>query len=230
MRRATADPEVVGARGRAEISRRRRAEIVAAAATALGRLGSADTSMKEIAREAGVAPGLLHYYFASKGELLVAVVAELGGQITDTWTSAMEGIEDPLERLVAGLDAAALLSARHPEVWRALSDLSVLSLSDPALVEPCRALRVRFAAAIEAEARGALGRLPAYTLVSPRNLAAAIAAAIEGAALGSLVDGRDASAHFQALKVMVLSLVVAAYVTAAQEPPVARLAQLLRPR
>ena len=28
----------------------------------------------EIAREAGVAPGLLHYYFESKDELLVAVV------------------------------------------------------------------------------------------------------------------------------------------------------------
>jgi hypothetical protein len=34
----------------------------------------------------------------------------------------------------------------------------------------------------------------------------------------------------RALKVMVLSVVVTAYVTAGLEPPVARLAQLLRPR
>jgi hypothetical protein len=49
-------------------------------------------------------------------------------------------------------------------------------------------------------------------------------------ALAALVEGRDPAASFRALKVMLLSLVVAAHVTAGQEPPVARLAHLLRPR
>ena len=204
--------------------------MIRGAAELFARQGYESTSTRNLASLLGIEKATLYYHLEGKEDLLYAICKASIEQLIEDVNAAVEGIEDPLERLVAGLDAAALLSARHPEVWRALSDLSVLSLSDPALVEPCRALRVRFAAAIEAEARGALGRLPAYTLVSPRNLAAAIAAAIEGAALGSLVDGRDASAHFQALKVMVLSLVVAAYVTAAQEPPVARLAQLLRPR
>jgi len=230
MRHATAAAKVDGAGARAEIGRRRRAEIVAAAAAVLGRLGSAETSMKEIAAEAEVAPGLLHYYFESKDELLVAVIGELDRQLTDAWTSAVGGVDEPLERLVAGLDGAADHCARHPEIWRALSDLSLLSLSDPTLVEPCRALRRRYAVAIEVEVRGALGRLPAYTLVPPRDLAAAIAAAIAGAATAGLVEGGDTTPHFQALKVMVLALVVTAYVTAGQEPPVARLGQLLRPR
>jgi len=230
MRHPTADAEVEGAGGRAEISRRRRLEIVAAAAAVLGRLGSAETSMKEIAAEAGVAPGLLHYYFESKDQLLVAVVGELDRQMADTWSAAVEGRDEPLDRLVAGLDAAAGRCARHPEMWRALSDLSLLSLSDPALLAPCQALRRRFAAAVEVEVRGALGHLPAYTLVPPRDLAGAIAAAIEGVAMAALVEGRDTTAVFQAVKVMVLSLVVAAHVTAGQEPLIARLAQLLRPR
>ena len=63
MTLAVTDPAAGSVGGRAAISRRRRTEIVRAAATVLGRKGSADTSMKEIAREAGVAPGLLHYYF-----------------------------------------------------------------------------------------------------------------------------------------------------------------------
>jgi len=104
---AVTDPAVGGAGGRAAISRRRRGEIVRAAATVLGRQGCADTSMKEIAREAGVAPGLLHYYFESKDALLLAVVGELDRQMSEAWTAAVDGIDDPLERLVSALDAAA---------------------------------------------------------------------------------------------------------------------------
>ncbi|MGO8686619.1 MAG: TetR/AcrR family transcriptional regulator [Candidatus Dormibacteria bacterium] len=230
MRHATAEAEVDGAGHRAAAGRRRRAGIVEAAATVLGRLGSAETSMKEIAQEVGVAPGLLHYYFESKDDLLVAVVGELDRQLAAAWTAGLEGVDDPLERLIAGVDAAADHSARHPEVWRALSDLSLLSLSVPALAGPCRALRSGFAAGIETEVRGALGRLPAYTLAPPRDLAAAIAATIEGAAVEALLTGRDAAGRFEALKVMILSLVVTAHVTAGQEPPVSRLARLLRPR
>ena len=231
MRHATADAEVEVPGGRAEISRRRRAEIVAAAATALGRLGSAGTSMKEIATEAGVAPGLLHYYFSSKDALLVAVVGELDRQLAAAWSAAVEGVDDPLERLIAGVDATADHSARHPEVWRTLADLSLLSLSNPALATSCQALRDRFAAAIETEVRGALdGSSTAYTLAPPRALAGAIAAALDGAAVGALLTGRDATGQVEALKVMILSLVVTAHVTAGQEPPVARLAHLLRPR
>jgi TetR/AcrR family transcriptional repressor of bet genes len=230
MTLAVANPASRSAGGRAAISRRRRAEIVRAAATVLGRQGSTDTSMKEIAREAGVAPGLLHYYFESKDELLLAVAGELERQMSEAWVAAVEGIDDPLERLVAALDAAAGLCARHPELWRAWLDVSMLSLSHPAFQARCQELRTRFAAGIEAEVRGALGRLPAYSLVVPRDLAGAIGGAIEGAAVAALVGGRDTTSSMRALKVMVLSVVVTAYVTAGLEPPVARLAQLLRPR
>ena len=230
MRHAAGDPDGAGTGGRAEVGPRRRGEIIRAAAAVLGRQGCADTSMKEIAREAGVAPGLLHYYFESKDELLGAVVGELDRQMSETWTSALEGIDDPLERIVAALDAAAGQCARNPAMWRALVDLSLLGLSIPAIQARCREFRRRFAAGIEAEVRQALGRLPAYTLVPPRDLAGVIAAAIEGAAMAALVEGHDTTSYFQALTVMVLSLVVTAYVTAGQEPPVARLAQLLRPR
>jgi len=122
------------------------------------------------------------------------------------------------------------LCARHPELWRALLDVSMLSLSHPALQARCQELRTRFVAGIEAEVRGALGRLPAYSLVAPGDLASAIGGAIEGAAVAALVGGRDTTSWMRALKVMVLSVVVTAYVTAGMEPPVARLAQLLRPR
>jgi AcrR family transcriptional regulator len=227
-----AEPETpaAAAAGRPEEGRGRRDAILRAASAVLGRRGYAATSLKEIAREAGVAPGLLHYYFESKEELLLGVVEELDAELSRTWQRAVSGIEEPLERLVAALDAAERQSARRPEQWRLLFDLYMLSLSNPAIRARCQALRGRLVEDIEAEVRQVLGRLPAYSVAPPGDLAGSIAASIEGISMAALLEGRDPSAHFQALKAMLLSLVVTAHVTAGQEPPVARLAQLLRGR
>lgn len=230
MRLATADVEVEASGGRDRHQRQRRGEIIRAAVTVLGRVGCAETSMKEIARQAGVAPGLLHYYFASKDELLGAVVGDLQVEMTATWAAAVAGGDDPLERLIAGLDAVAARCGQEPELWRADLDLSLVGLTSPVILAGCRELRGAIVQAIEVELRGALGRLPAYTLVPPHDLAGAVASAIDGMALAALVEERDPAAAFRALKVMLLSLVVAAHVTAGQEPPVTRLAALLRPR
>ena len=50
-----------------------REQIIQAAYRVLAEQGYDAATIKAIAREAGVAPGLLHYYFASKDELLVEV-------------------------------------------------------------------------------------------------------------------------------------------------------------
>jgi AcrR family transcriptional regulator len=51
-----------------------REKILQAAFTALSRDGYENTSIKEIAEEAGVAQGLIHYYFKSKQMLVLAVL------------------------------------------------------------------------------------------------------------------------------------------------------------
>ena len=63
----------------------RRNQIVRAAAAVLGRQGYAETSLKDVAREARVAPGLLHYYFDSKEELLLQVVMVTERQMVANW-------------------------------------------------------------------------------------------------------------------------------------------------
>jgi AcrR family transcriptional regulator len=54
-----------------------RNKILQAAFTVLSRQGYENTSVKEIAEEAGVAQGLVHYYFKSKQVLVLAVLAEV---------------------------------------------------------------------------------------------------------------------------------------------------------
>ena len=205
----------------------RRSQIVRAAAAVLGRQGYAETSLKDVAREAKVAPGLLHYYFDSKEELLLEVVTVTERQMVANWKAVVEAVDDPLERIVTGLDHAEARCADQPEFFRLLLDLYTVSLSSPALRVRCAALHTHLIDEVEAELRQVLGRLPAYSLVSPRELAGAILSAVDGIALCGLVAEQPAAAPFHALKVLLLSLVVTAYVTAGQEPPTARLGEML---
>ncbi len=205
----------------------RRGQIIRAAVTVLGRIGYSESSIKQIALEAGVAPGLVHYYFTSKEELLVAVVHDLEREMVADWQCAVVGIDDPLERIVAALDHTAVRCSEHPEFFRLLFDLYVVGLNNPAIRERCAELWTRFVDDIEAEVRQVLGRLPASGNVPPRELAEAIGGAIDGIALAGLVREASPVAVFDALKAMLLSLVVTAYVTAGVEPPVARMRSLL---
>ena len=73
------------------MSEETRKRIVEAAVSVLARDGYAATSVKDIAAEAGVAPGLVHYYFKTKEELVAAAVAEACG------LPVMPGADDPTE-------------------------------------------------------------------------------------------------------------------------------------
>lgn len=205
----------------------RRAQIVRAAAAVLGRLGYSDSSVKQIAHEAGVAPGLVHYYFTSKEELLVAVVHDLEREMVADWQSAVAGIDDPLERIVAALDHTAVRCSEQPEFFRLLFDLYIVGLGNPAIRERCVELWTHFVDDIEQEVRQVLGRLPASGTVPPRALAEAIAGAIDGIALAGLLREREPIEVYDALTAMLLSLVVTAYINAGEEPPVARMRALL---
>ena len=205
----------------------RRGEIIRAAARVLGRIGYSESSIKQIALEAGVAPGLVHYYFTSKEELLVAVVHELEREMVADWQSAVAGIDDPLERIVAALDHTAVRCAEHPEFFRLLFDLYMVGLSNPTIRQRCAELWTHFVDDIEAEVRQVLDRLPVPGNVPPRELAEAIGGAIDGIALAGLIRENSPAANYGALKAMLLSLVVTSYITAGQEPPVARMRDLL---
>src|SRR5579863_10247338 len=54
--------------------------IIAAASKVLAEKGYEATTLREISREAQAAPGLVHYYFGGKDELLVEVLQAAGGR------------------------------------------------------------------------------------------------------------------------------------------------------
>jgi AcrR family transcriptional regulator len=81
--------------------------IVDAAYRTLVKRGYHETSMKEIAAEAGVAPGLAHYYFETKEDLLVAAIEHACEPLMGAWQQAGVSLTGPLPE-----DADPLLVAR----------------------------------------------------------------------------------------------------------------------
>ena len=157
--------------------------IIAAAYRVLGEQGYDKASMKEIAKEAGVAQGLINYYFRSKEELLFALFrqesARFCGQleeinkmpvsehfIRDAMRFAMNVVEESpeLHRLRFELFAIGLRSAQGR---REIAD----SMQDG-----------------RAQAISAMERLPLHDGVNREAVASILVAVLDGLALQLMAD------------------------------------------
>ncbi len=83
----------------------RRAETVRALASVMAERGYDGASIQRIAKHAGLAPGLVHYHFQSKREILVALVDTLVAGARSRIDARMAAAASPRERLAAFLDA-----------------------------------------------------------------------------------------------------------------------------
>ncbi len=79
----------------------RREQIVRATLRCLAREGYARTTMKRVAREARVSPGILHYYFADKRAILVAALETVMADLNRRVAAQARGARDPRVRLRA---------------------------------------------------------------------------------------------------------------------------------
>src|ERR1700681_502907 len=70
--------------------------IVDAAYRTLVRRGYHETAMKDIAAEAGVEPGLAHYYFETKEDLLVAAIEHGCEPLMRVWEEAGVSVSGPM--------------------------------------------------------------------------------------------------------------------------------------
>ena len=96
----------------------RREELLAVGLRLFSRHSFDELSMDELAAEAGVAKGLLYYYFGSKRGFYVAVVRAAATQLRDRWDADPDA---PAERRLAdGLDAYLAYAEERPEGYRAL--------------------------------------------------------------------------------------------------------------
>src|SRR5262245_26224774 len=90
--------------------------------------GFAATTVREIAAAAGMLPGSLHYRYASKEEMLLALMERGIARATSTVRLALAEVVDPIERLRAALRAHVRLLVHEDAAiyvllyeWRTLS-------------------------------------------------------------------------------------------------------------
>lgn len=99
--------------GRPTRRKQTRTKILDAARDEISRSGIAGATLRSIARRARVNPALLHYYFGSKTDLLVALVEEAYAELEEKVQKAIRAADDSAEqRLRSLIDALAELASQ----------------------------------------------------------------------------------------------------------------------
>ena len=151
---------------------------------ALAERGYAGASVQEIARAAGITPGLVHYHFKTKEEILIAMVADMRARIEGRAnTDDARGL---IDALVAPSD-----DVRDKERVRAWACVAAEALTRPEVASVYRGVLEELT-----------GRLVA--LGTPRTAALGIVCALEGyfhvaATCPELIERGSAAATLKAL-------------------------------
>lgn len=160
-----------------------RERIIAAAHQVLAERGLEAASVKEIARQAGVAPGLVHYYFANKEELLSTVLREASARYTVEMAQLAQS--HPAEALAeAALRVPAERLASQPEWYRLRYELFALGLRHPGILP---ALADLLQSGRQGIAQVVQKAVEAPTFDS-KDVAAVLLACFDGLALQKLAD------------------------------------------
>ena len=95
-------------------SERRQEQILEAAAKLFAEHGYSETDTQRLADKLGVGKGTLYRYFPSKRELFLATVDRVMRKLCDQCDRSMTEIEDPLDRIAAGIRAYLSFFAEFP--------------------------------------------------------------------------------------------------------------------
>jgi TetR/AcrR family transcriptional repressor of bet genes len=159
----------------------RRGQIVAALLAVIGRHGYERATIQAIAREAGLAPGLIHYHFRSKQEILVSLVSTLAQAARDRFEAVLGDGTEPMQRLRAYLHARlGLGDGAAPEVVAAWVMIGAEAVRQPEVRAVYRDMVAAELALLTTLLADALRAARRATDGAP-GLAAGLVAMIEGA-------------------------------------------------
>lgn len=107
-----------------------RERLIDAGYTTLSEKGYEATTVKEVAHVAGVSPGLFHYYFASKDDLLKAVLEEAGLRYGKMMQD-LRAVVPSDHFLEAAIEALRTRVSQEPGWYRLRYELFALGLRSP---------------------------------------------------------------------------------------------------
>ena len=179
-------------------------KIVAGAYRALIRDGYANTTVKDIAAEAGVAPGLVHYYFATKEDLLVAAI-DYGCEATTLANQSLVSLA-PLDAARAAFENEKRQLRSAPETYLLVFDMFGVGLHNPAIAKAVRRFISERREMINAIGGALLEQAPSRPTVPIDAISSAVWGSVVGISLQKLVDPDfDSDAALDALADMVFT-------------------------
>src|ERR671914_1506559 len=133
-------------------------QILAAACRAIQQRGFANTRIADIAAEAEMSTGAIHYWFEVKDEVLIAALRWASGQLFDRLEQLASEASSERERLVLLLEHAVPVPGPRRGEYVLWMELWVRALQEPDLLPDCEALSRRWRGYFfEAVRRGAGG-------------------------------------------------------------------------
>lgn len=109
-------------RNKHELINLRRAQLTRAAYKVVGEKGYSDFTIKDVAREAGLSTGLVHYYFKNKEELLFKLLKGMNANLKHDLNKALTVLDDPQEKLLAFCNEAFDLVHKEKAYFSVLVD------------------------------------------------------------------------------------------------------------
>jgi AcrR family transcriptional regulator len=187
--------------------------IVDAAYRTLVKHGYHETSMKDIAAEAGVAPGLAHYYFETKEDLLVAAiehgcepVLRAGQQAGMNLSGPLPEDADPMTVARMGFELAKEELKAYGGLFLLTFDMFGVGLHNPKIAAAVRTFIDERRAFIARITQGVIAGMADPPIASADAIAAAIWGSLHGIYLQKVMDPEfDAEAAIDALSEMTIA-------------------------
>ena len=199
--------------------------IVDAAYRTLVKRGYHETAMKDIAAEAGVAPGLAHYYFETKEDLLVAAIEHGCEPVMRAWEDAGVNLSGPLPEDADPMMFARMgfeLAKEELKTYRGLFlltfDMFGVGLHNPKIASAVRTFIEERRAFIARITQGVIAGMAEPPVASADAIAAALWGSLHGIYLQKLMNPDfDADAAIDALSEMAIAFATRPRLAAAQE-------------
>jgi AcrR family transcriptional regulator len=100
----------------------RRSQLTRAAYKVVGEKGYSDFTIKDIAEEAGLSTGLVHYYFKDKEDLLFNLLRGMNAKLKDQLNKTLTVLTEPQDKLLAFCDEAFALVDKEKAYFYVLID------------------------------------------------------------------------------------------------------------
>ncbi|MCX7680306.1 MAG: TetR family transcriptional regulator C-terminal domain-containing protein [Spirochaetes bacterium] len=105
-----------------EITQIRRSQLTKATYRVVGRKGYYNFTIRDIAKEAGLSAGLVHYYFKDKQDLLLNLLREMNANLKYYLNKALSELDNPRDKLLAFCDQAFDLVQKEKDYFYVLID------------------------------------------------------------------------------------------------------------